>query len=57
MTGPLTAEYRLYVNPIILGQGTRLFGDLQGALQLKLLKTKIFGSGVVLDYYQPIYTK
>jgi len=53
----LIDEYMLYVNPIVLGQGTRLFGDLRGALQLKLLKTKIFGSGVVLNYYQPIYTK
>ena len=50
-------EYMLYVNPIVLGQGTNLFGNLKGTLQLKLLKTKIFGSGVVLKYYQPIYTK
>ncbi len=34
-----------------------LGGDLHGALQLKLVKTKIFGSGVVLNYYQPIYPK
>jgi len=51
----LIDEYMLYVNPVVLGQGTHLFGELRGALQLKLLKTKIFGSGVVLNYYQPIY--
>jgi len=53
----LIDEYMLYVNPIVLGQGTQLFGNIKGELQLKLLKTKIFGSGVVLKYYQPIYTK
>jgi dihydrofolate reductase len=53
----LIDEYMLYVNPILLGHGTRLFGDLHGALQLTLLKTKIFGSGVVLNYYEPIYPK
>jgi dihydrofolate reductase len=51
----LIDEYMLYVNPIVLGQGTRLFGELQGALRLKLLKTKIFGSGVVLNTYRPTY--
>jgi dihydrofolate reductase len=53
----LIDEYMVYVNPIVLGQGTHLFGNLKSALQLKLLRTKIFGSGVVLKYYQPIYAK
>jgi dihydrofolate reductase len=53
----LIDEYMLYVNPIVLGQGTQLFGNIKGELQMKLMKTKIFGSGVVLKYYQPIYTK
>jgi dihydrofolate reductase len=51
----LIDEYMLYVNPTVLGQGTHLFGNVQKALQLKLLKTKTFGSGAVLTYYQPIY--
>jgi riboflavin biosynthesis pyrimidine reductase len=53
----LIDEYMLYVNPIVLGRGTSLFENLKGALQLKLLRIKIFGSGVVLKFYQPIYTK
>lgn len=53
----LIDEYMLYVNPTVLGQGTSLFGELRAPLQLKLVKTRIFGSGVVLKYYQPIYAK
>jgi dihydrofolate reductase len=52
----LIDEYMLYVNPTVLGQGTHLFRDVQEPLQLKLLKTKTFGSGVILTYYQPMPT-
>jgi dihydrofolate reductase len=51
----LIDEHMLYVNPIVLGQGVHLFGDVQDAVRLRLLRTKNFGSGVVLAYYQPIY--
>ena len=46
----------LYVNPIVLGQGTHLFGNIKGALQLKLLKPKSLAQGSS-KYYQPIYTR
>lgn len=45
-------EYRLIVNPVVLGNGKPLFAGLKDALDLKLLKTKTFRSGNVLLYYQ-----
>jgi dihydrofolate reductase len=43
--------YWLFVNPIILGKGIPLFEDVSGKVNLKLIQTKRFDSGVVgLDY-------
>jgi dihydrofolate reductase len=49
----LIDEYRIIVNPVVLGDGILLFKDLPDKLPLKLLKTKTFRSGNVLLYYQP----
>jgi len=48
----LVDEYRIMVNPVILGDGKPLF---KGAdkLGLKLIKTRTFKSGNVLLYYEP----
>jgi dihydrofolate reductase len=46
-------EYRVMVNPIVLGKGNPLFKGLSDKLKLKLLKTRTFTSGNVLLYYQP----
>jgi dihydrofolate reductase len=47
----LIDEYRIMVNPIVLGKGNPLFRGIN--LKLKLLKTKTFGNGNVLLYYEP----
>lgn len=47
----LVDEYKLLVKPRVLGRGKALFGGLQGKLDLKLLATKTFASGVVLHHY------
>lgn len=49
----LVDEYRLAVYPVVLGKGTPLFKDLSSTMQLKLLGTKEFKSGVVVMTYQP----
>jgi dihydrofolate reductase len=48
----LVDEFRIMVNPIILGSGTPLFNSVHLPLKLQLLKTRTFRSGNVLLYYQ-----
>jgi len=50
----LIDEFRILVNPVILGNGKPLFKGLKERLKLKLLKTKTFNSGNVLLYYKPV---
>jgi dihydrofolate reductase len=47
-------EYQLWIHPVILDKGKLLFEDLQHTPVMKLLKTKKFRSGVILNHYEPI---
>ena len=49
----LLDEYRIMVNPIVLGSGHPLFQNFAARLPMKLLSTRVFRSGCVLLVYQP----
>ncbi len=52
MAENLIDEYWLVVNPILLGQGVPLFQNIKDRTALKLVKSKIFESGVVCLHYE-----
>lgn len=51
----LIDEFRIMVNPIVLGKGTPLFQDVNDPLSVKLLSSKTFHNGNVLLFYQPVH--
>ena len=47
----LIDEYRIYVHPVVIGEGKRLFQSPDLEFNLKLAETRAFSSGVVLLRY------
>jgi dihydrofolate reductase len=51
MRHDLIDEYRLFVSPVVLGGGERFFTGLEQSIELALLETRTFATGVVYLRY------
>lgn len=50
----LIDEYQLCVHPVVVGSGLTLFENINNKTVFKLIKTKTFGGGAVILYYEPL---
>jgi dihydrofolate reductase len=50
----LVDQFWLFINPVLLGAGVPLFKGIKERVNLKLVETKPFASGVVALHYQKI---
>lgn len=50
----LIDEYQFCIHPIVEGKGMQLFENINDRVALKLVRTKIFNSGAIVLYYEPI---
>jgi len=48
----LIDEYYLFINPVAIGNGKTIFGDLKEIRKLSLVESITFDSGIVLLHYE-----
>lgn len=49
----LVDEYLLWIFPVVIGKGKRLFGEGTLPSELKLTDSKVFSTGVIMATYKP----
>jgi dihydrofolate reductase len=49
----LIDEYQIMIDPVAIGNGTPIFKNINHQLDLKLISSRTFKSGVILLNYQP----
>ena len=54
MNHNLLDELQLCIHPVVAGSGLPLFEDVKERTLFNLIKTKVFGSGAVVLYYEKI---
>ena len=52
----LVDEYRLLVQPLVLGRGQALFDQLPDSRRLELIEAKPFPGGILAQVYRPKHT-
>lgn len=50
----LIDEYQIGIHPTVVGSGLPLFKNITERIDLKLIKTKTFGCGAVVMYYEAV---
>lgn len=49
----LIDEYHLFINPTAIGNGMTIFKEIDGKLNLVLVKSTSFACGIVVLHYEP----
>jgi dihydrofolate reductase len=49
----LVDQYRLFIFPLVIGSGKRLFSDGTSPAGLKLAESKVSTTGVLIGTYEP----
>ena len=50
----LVDEYQIVLNPLVVGNGRTLFEGVKRKLPMKLARSRAFGNGNVVLYYEPV---
>ncbi|MEZ4671102.1 MAG: dihydrofolate reductase family protein [Anaerolineae bacterium] len=54
MGANLIDEYQIFIHPVVVGHGKKLFNTMDKSTALKLVSSRIFSTGVALMTYQPV---
>lgn len=53
----LIDEYHLFVNPVAIGSGKTIFGEVNANFGLKLVRSVASTTGIVVNHYEPLQEK